>query len=101
MKAPWRIVLPLLAPLMLCASGCHIMRAISKRECHEPQPYMKATSVPPLQIPPGLDAPDTTNALRLPVLNEPAPPPRGKSDPCLDEPPSFKVQRQPPRTPQA
>jgi len=101
MKAPWRIVLLLLAPLVMCASGCHIVRAISKRECHEPQPYMKSMSVAPLQIPPGLDAPDTTNALRLPVLNEPAPPPRRKGDPCLDEPPSFKVQRQPPRTPQA
>jgi uncharacterized lipoprotein len=101
MKAPWRIVLPLLAPLAMCASGCHVVRAISKRECHEPQPYMKATSVPSLQIPTGLDAPDTTNALRLPALNEPAPPPRTSKDPCLDEPPSFKVQHPPARTPQA
>jgi len=51
-------------------------------------------------VPPGLDAPDTTNALRLPVLNEPAPPPRGAKQPCLDEPPPFKVP-QPARTPQA
>ena len=61
---------------------------------------MRATSVPPLKVPAGLDAPDTTNALRLPALNEPAPPRAHVKDPCLDEPPPFKVQ-QPARPPQA
>jgi hypothetical protein len=51
--------------------------------------------VPPLIIPSGLDAPDTTNALRLPTLNEPAPPRRSGKQPCLDEPPPFKVQAHP------
>lgn len=93
MRVSARIVLPLLVPLVLGASGCHLVRAIGNRQCHDVQPYTKATSVPLLKIPSGLDAPDTTNALKLPVLNEPAPPPRRKSDPCLDEPPSFKVQQ--------
>jgi len=79
--------------------GCHI-RGASAKACHGPQPYQKAGSVPPLKMPAGLDAPDTTNALRLPTLNEPAPPPRKGKQPCLDEPPPFKV-TQPAKTPQA
>ena len=101
MRVTTRILLPLLAPLALGAAGCHLVRAVSNRQCHDTQPYMKATSAAPLVVPPGLDAPDTTNALRLPALNEPPPPPRGPKEPCLDEPPSFKVQQAAPRTPQA
>jgi len=100
MKIALRIALPLVAPLLLCASGCHAVRAISNKQCHDVQPYMKSTSVPSLKIPSGLDPPDATNALRLPVLNEPAPPRRGTKEPCLDEPPPYKVQ-QPARPPQA
>jgi len=98
MKAGWGIVL-LIAPLM-GLSGCHIWRGASAKSCHAPQPYMQAKSVPPLIVPGGLDAPDTTNALKLPQLNEPASPARHGNEPCLDEPPSFKV-AQPQRTPQA
>jgi uncharacterized lipoprotein len=87
----------LLTPLV---SGCHAFRNAGAKGCHNPQPYQKAQSVPPLKIPSGLDAPDTTNALRLPALNEPAPPARKGRDPCLDEPPPFKV-TQPAKTPQA
>ena len=94
MKVRWGI---LLLVVLLGASGC---RSIRNKSCHKPQPYTKATSVPPLIIPSGLDAPDTTNALRLPQLNEPGPPPRTGKQPCLDEPPSFKVS-QPARAPQA
>jgi uncharacterized lipoprotein len=103
LKFAARIVLPLLLPLLLVTSGCHLVRAVNNRQCHDVQAFMKSTSVPPLKIPSGLDAPDTTNALKLPALNEPAPPVRRKSDPCLDEPPSFKVQQPSPpaRTPQA
>jgi uncharacterized lipoprotein len=89
-----------LALLLLTQSGCRVVRAIDKRECHEPQPYMRAATVAPLKIPAGLDTPDTTNALRLPALNEPAPPARASKDPCLDEPPPFKVPAAP-RVPQA
>jgi uncharacterized lipoprotein len=92
-------VLLWLAPLMLTAAGCHPFRHFTNT-CHKPQPYMQATSVAPLIIPAGLDAPDTTNALRLPRLNEPAPPPRKGHEPCLDEPPPYKVPKPPP-APQA
>jgi uncharacterized lipoprotein len=98
MKAAWRLVL--LVPLCVGLHGCHLARVISKRACHDKQPYMQAATVAPLVIPPGLAAPDTSNALRLPALNEAGPPPRTVHQPCLDEPPPFKV-AQPPRTPQA
>ena len=91
------VLLVLLLPL---AGGCHIFRGASAKACHGQQPYQKATTVAPLKIPAGLDAPDTTNALRMPTLNEPPPTPRKGAQPCLDEPPSFKA-TQPAKTPQA
>ena len=89
-------MLLLLLPLL---SGCHAFRASSKA-CHNPQPYQKAQTVPALKIPSGLDAPDTSSALHLPALNEPAPPARKGAQPCLDEPPPFKSP-QPAKTPHA
>ena len=80
-----------LVPLLAALGGCHSLRS---KSCHGKQPYMQSKSVPPLVVPPGLDAPDTTNALRLPALNEPPPPPRHANQPCLDEPPPFKVPQQ-------
>ena len=77
--------------------GCKSMRGISS--CPHGEPYTKATTVAPLRIPAGADAPDTSQALKLPALNEPAPPPRGRKDPCLDQPPPYKVAK--PTTPQA
>jgi uncharacterized lipoprotein len=79
-----------LAPLLLALSACHVLRSNS---CHRPQAYLGAHSVAPLKIPTGLDAPETSNALRIPALNEPAPPARKGKDPCLDQPPPFKVQK--------
>lgn len=73
---------------VMSVAGCHTLH---ERECHKPQPYMKARSVPPLIFPPGLDPPDESNALRIPPLNTPAPPPLTGKEPCLDDPPSFKV----------
>ena len=84
----------LICAVLLALAGCHSLR---NREfsCHKKQPYMAATSVAPLKIPAGLDNPDTTNALHIPPLNEPAPPPRKGKQPCLDEPPSFKLPPKP------
>ena len=98
MKFDRRIVLFLL--LLPLVSGCHLFRSASAKACHSPQPYQKAQTVPPLKVPSGLDAPDTTNALRLPTLNQAGPPPRSGKQPCLDEPPPYKVP-QPAKTPQA
>ncbi len=89
-----------LATVSLALAGCHFnpihpFRSMSY-SCHKRQPYMGQTSAPPLVIPAGLDAPDTTNSLHLPTLNEPAPPLRKGKEPCLDEPPPFKVPKPPP-----
>lgn len=65
-------------------SGC----ASFERNCHEPQAYERAESVPPLQVPEGLTAPQTRGALKIPDVDATARP-RGPTDPCLDEPPSF------------
>jgi hypothetical protein len=91
------VLLLLLPPLV---GGCHLFRGASAKACHSPHPYQKAQTVPPLKIPGGLDAPDTTNALRLPTLADPGPAPRSGKQPCLDEPPPYKV-TQPAKTPQA
>lgn len=84
------IRLLIVAALLVTLAGCHPFRRLTY-SCHKRQPYQGQTSVPPLVIPAGLDAPDTSNALHLPALNEPAPPPRKGREPCLDEPPSYKV----------
>jgi uncharacterized lipoprotein len=88
-----------LAALLVTLSGCHPFRHMTYA-CHKQQPYQGQVSVPPLVIPAGLSAPDTSNALHLPALNEPAPPARKGREPCLDEPPPYKVPKPAPR-PQA
>lgn len=88
-----------LTPLVLTVAGCHPFRHFTYA-CHKKQPYMQASSVPPLTVPTGLDAPDNANALHLPALNQPAPPVRKGQEPCLDEPPPFKVPKPAP-APQA
>ena len=84
----------ILAAFALCAlAGCHFFHrhALSNNSCNEQQPYTAARSIPPLNIPVGLSSPDTHAALKIPDLNQPAPPPRPLSDPCLDSPPKFVV----------
>ncbi len=90
-RAAWALaaVLPVL-------SGCHALRAVTAESCHKPQPYMKARSVPPLKIPSGLDAPNTSNALVVPPLKGPAPPLPTAKDPCLVSPPKYAVAARPP-----
>ena len=78
--------------------GCHPLRALrGDGSCKKPGLYGEAQTVPPLKIPPGLQAPDTAQALRVPDLNQPAPPPRSKNDPCLDAPPSYSVPKPAPQ----
>jgi uncharacterized lipoprotein len=58
--------------------------------------YAGAKEMPPLKAPPGLQDPDTRNALRVPPLDTPERI-RGKNEPCLDAPPPFAS----PKTPEA
>jgi uncharacterized lipoprotein len=85
-------MVPLAAAVLLALAGCNPFRGgLRTKSCHKPQPYMTAKSVAPLQIPPGLDTPDTTTALHIPRLAEPELPPRKGADPCLDEPPPYNI----------
>jgi len=78
------------AAALLALGGCKtIHHLVRSDDCNKPQPYMQATSIPRLNVPAGLDSPDTSHALDVPNLDGPAPPPRRPSDPCLDQPPPF------------
>jgi uncharacterized lipoprotein len=85
----------------VCAtSGCNPFRKKSADlVCKGPEGYAAAQSVPSLQIPAGLESPDTRNALKVPDLNTPEPPPRKKAEGCLDEPPPFVIAK--PKEPEA
>jgi len=69
------------------ASGCK-----SRMEsCHQSnKDYAGAKDLPPLKAPPGLEAPNTRNGLKVPPLNTPERI-RGKNEPCLDIPPPFST----------
>ena len=56
--------------------------------------YAGARELPPLKAPPGLDAPDTRNGLKVPPLETPERV-RGKNEPCLDIPPPFSNTKTP------
>ena len=92
----------LVVVMAVALGGCKGHSRSKTNACHNKQPYMSASSSAAAllrKFPPGLDVPDTTNALKMPDLKEPAPPPRKGKDPCLDEPPAYKVVK--PTPPQA
>ncbi len=78
-------------------AGCHhaIPKAFKAKDCNKPQPYDRAESIQSLRVPPGIDPPDTHGSLLIPAYNEPTPPPRKLTDPCLDEPPPFATHATP------
>ncbi len=101
MRGIWRIAVVLGVTLMLAACHSHLLRGMRAKSCRKNDvAYVSATSVPPLQVPAGLDKPDTHASLKIPALNEPEPPARKPNDPCLDEPPSFATPK-PVRAPPA
>ena len=69
-------------------SGCFKSKMVSCNQTNKD--YAGAKDLPPLQAPPGLDAPDTRNALRVPPLNTPERP-RAKDEPCLSAPPPYST----------
>ncbi len=83
------------AAVILALGGCStvrgVKRVLTQNDCNKPQPYQSAGSLAPLQVPVGIDPPDTRGTLRIPAYNEPVPPPRKLTDPCLDAPPPFSV----------
>jgi hypothetical protein len=79
--------LPTILALVAVATGVSGCKVFAEN-CHEPQDYQRATSVPPLKVPEGLDAPPTRGALKIPDV-PPGARARTAADPCLDESPSF------------
>lgn len=87
-RFPSRFLCLALAALLL--PGCHWMHRNRISSCRETSTVIsEARNNPPLKVPPGLDAPDTRNAIKVPDLNEPERP-RGPREPCLSQPPSYK-----------
>jgi uncharacterized lipoprotein len=86
---------------VLATAGCNPFRRNSAEAalCKEPVGYANAAEAATLQIPAGLEAPDTRGALKIPDLNTPAPPPRTKEQGCLDQPPPYTVAK--PKAPEA
>jgi uncharacterized lipoprotein len=70
-------------------SGCGFFRA-SSQNCRDDAVYIGAREEAPLRIPPGLEAPDTRNALKVPDLNVPEAP-RVADAKCLDAPPPYST----------
>lgn len=86
------MLLSLACVALALATGC---RSVVGGSCHKPQAYADAGNLPPLRMPPGLEGPDTREALEVPALNEPEIPldPEG---PCLDAPPAIVAPPLPP-----
>jgi uncharacterized lipoprotein len=92
-----RIAVVILTSVLCVAatSGCKSrMKTCSQND----QEYAGAKEMPPLQAPPGLEPPDTRNALKVPPLTSPERI-RGKDEPCLDTPPPFSTPTAEPQKP--
>ena len=77
--------------------GCKSHGATCKQDNKD---YVGAKEMPPLKAPPGLEAPDTRNGLKVPPLNTPERV-RAKSEPCLDAPPPFETPKVSDKAPDA
>jgi uncharacterized lipoprotein len=78
-----------IAAAIFC-NGCARLVHGFAPDCHKPQEYQRAVQKPPLQVPAGLDTPNTTGALLIPAVDV-APPRPGKHDQCMDVPPRYKA----------
>jgi hypothetical protein len=101
-----RTTVLLLTGLAVFASGCNGMRKLGnsalpgqpfgqtqKILCKQDnRDYVSAKEMPPLKAPDGLEAPDTRNALKVPMLSSPERA-RGRDEPCLDVPPPFTTDK--------
>jgi uncharacterized lipoprotein len=72
-------------------TGCGKRLTTCKQDNRE---YASAQELPPLKAPPGLESPNTRNALKVPPLNTPERT-RGRDEPCLDVPPPFTTEKGP------
>jgi uncharacterized lipoprotein len=79
----------LVIALGVICGGCSRLLHGFAPDCHKPQEYQRAVQRPPLQVPAGLDTPNTAGALVIPAV-EVAPPPPGRRDQCMDVPPRYR-----------
>ncbi|MGH8262724.1 MAG: hypothetical protein ACRETU_01480 [Steroidobacterales bacterium] len=86
MKARLAAALIALAGLTSSCSMFH-----PAKDCEKPQAYESSQSIARLKIPPGLDAPDTKEALAIPEVSAPEAP-RTATGGCLDEPPQYRTE---------
>jgi hypothetical protein len=86
------------ALLLCCAllpalSGCSLWNRVFHRNralgCTETPFRLNTDSRPLLKVPEGMSAPDTRNAVRIPDLSDHPEHLRGKTEPCLAEPPNY------------
>ena len=81
----------LCATALLWLTGCSWMPWVHHNAaggCSEAPFAGNSDNRPLLTIPPGLNAPDTRNAIKVPTLSEPEHV-RSKNEPCLADPPSY------------
>jgi uncharacterized lipoprotein len=83
MRIPTLLMACCLGALLL--PGCKSHGTTCKQDNKD---YVGAKELPPLKAPPGLEPPDTRNALKVPPLDTPERP-RAKNEACLDVPPPF------------
>ena len=86
---PAAMIAALAASLTLGLGGCSWMHHGKNSGCRDPNLIGDAKNLPALKVPPGLDAPDTRNAIKVPPLTEPERP-RARTEPCLSMPPNYK-----------
>lgn len=86
------LLLSIVAGSLVLAAGCASPVGGS---CHKPQAYAEAETLPPLRVPADLDGPDTSTALDVPAVNEPAIP-LDPDGPCLEAPPAITAPPLPP-----
>jgi uncharacterized lipoprotein len=72
------------------SNGCARLLHGFAPDCHKPQEYQRAVQKAPLQVPAGLDTPNTQGALVIPTVDL-VPPPPGRHDACLEAPPRYKA----------
>ena len=70
---------------LLALSGCGLMKP-TYESCAETPRYAGARELPPLEVPEGVDAPDTRNALKIPDVASAERPLDGR---CVDAPPPY------------
>lgn len=71
---------------VLALSGCN--RGYKPKACEKPREYHSQTSIPALDVPEDLDAPDPANSIQIPDLPSLEDGP-AKPGPCLEEPPDY------------